>query len=295
MHGFTVEATEPMGLNRRGRLVGMYVLSPFVWRAGGQYHLLVRAVPRRDDEPRLKMAEVWYGTSADGLVFDMDEGPTIFPGPDQSDLDGCEDPTVLIEGGRLHVWYTGWNQAEQTGRLLRAGGAGPHALDKTGIVLDSTEAVANPKEATVARAGDGSLRLFFEYAAGEASHIGMLASAGPEGPWKAQPDPFAARPDRWDNWHLSTGPIIGERSDAPIMFYNGATRDAHWRIGWIAFDRDFGRVTARGDDPVIVPSNIEVGATDIAFAASAIEQSDEVWLYYSASDKDILRARLRRL
>ena len=27
------------------------------------------------------------------------------------------------------------------------------------------------------------------------------------------------------------------------MFYNGATHDARWRIGWIAFDRDYERVT----------------------------------------------------
>jgi hypothetical protein len=40
-------------------------------------------------------------------------GPTIFPGPDTADLDGCEDPTVVVAGGRTHVWYTGYNQSQR--------------------------------------------------------------------------------------------------------------------------------------------------------------------------------------
>lgn len=27
------------------------------------------------------------------------------------------------------------------------------------------------------------------------------------------------------------------------MFYNGATRDARWRIGWIAFDAEYTKVS----------------------------------------------------
>ncbi len=295
MKGFVVEAIEPMRLRCRGRLKNMYVLSPFVWQADGQYHLMIRAVPRRDDEPRLKMAEIWYGTGSDGLTFDMDEGPVIFPGPEAIDLDGCEDPTVLVEKDRLHVWYTGWNQAEEKGRLLRAAGPHPRNLEKCGLVLDSTEAAANPKEATIARARDGSWRLFYEYAADEASRIGVVASSGPSRLWTGTEPLFKARKGKWDGWHLSTGPIIGEDSDTPVMFYNGASRDAHWRIGWIAFDGDFSRVVARGKDPVIVPPGTDGDGTDIAFAASAIERDDRIWLYYSLSDRDILRARLRRL
>ena len=294
-NGFIVEAIEPMRLRCRGRLANMYVLSPFVWRADGRYHLMVRAVPRRDDEPRLKMAEIWYGAGSDGLTFDMDEGPVIFPGPDAIDLDGCEDPTVLIDGDQLHVWYTGWNQAEEKGRLLRAAGPHPRNLEKQGIVLDSTAAAANPKESTIVRVNNGGWRLFYEFAADEASQIGLVAGKGPSGPWTPVATLFEARKDKWDGWHLSTGPIVGLGGDTPIMFYNGASRDAHWRIGWIAFDADFSRVVARGEEPIIVPPATDGDATDIAFAASAIERDDCIWLYYSLSDRDILRARMRRL
>ena len=152
----------------------------------------------------------------------------------------------------------------------------------------------NPKEATVTRARDGSLRMFFEYAADDRSKIGMARADLPGGPWTICDALFEARPDRWDSWHLSTGPVEWTASGEPVMFYNGATRDAKWRIGWIAFDPDFTRATARCDEPLIVPpEKRKPGDTDIAFAASAIAVNGSFELYYSIADKDMMRARIR--
>ena len=295
MKGFAVEAIEPMTLSRHGRLSDMYVLSPFVWKSGKGFEMLIRAVPRRDDEPRLKMAEIWWGTSDDGLHFDMDRAPVIFPGPGLDDLDGCEDPTVIVDKGRTHMWYTGWNQQQATGRLLYAAGPDAERLVKQRLVLDSRPPYANPKEATVVPSGDGRWRLFFEYADGDASKIGMATADDLEGPWAIDGPAIDIRKDHWDCWHLSTGPIVGAGTDRPVMFYNGATQDAHWRIGWAAFDKDYAKIVARGVEPVIAPENVTKGATDIAFASSAIESGGRVYLYYSISDQDIHRATLRRL
>ena len=281
MTHFTVEAIEPMRLAARGRLTNMYTLSPFVWAEG--------EARRR----AAKMAEAWYGESPDGLNFTMDEGPTLFPGPDKADLDGCEDPTVIVEGGQTHVWYTGWNQADKTGCLLHAEGPDPRTLAKTGVAIASTPAFINPKEATVVRAGGGDWRLFFEFARDDASRLGV-AAANLDGPWKTADSALVRREQAWDNWHLSTGPIIDAGTDRPIMFYNGATKDAHWRIGWAVFDGDGTTVLERCDQPLITPEVMGDGATDIAFAASAVERGDRVWLYYSISDATLMRATLRR-
>ena len=295
MTGFSLKTAEHMTLDRKGRLKNMYVLSPFVWQEGAVFHLLLRAVPRRDEEPRLKMAEIWYGQSQDGLHFVMDEGPVIFPGPEHEDLDGCEDPTVIMAAGQYLTWYTGWNQADQAGRLLFATGPTPRDFTKQGLALDSTEAVRNPKEATVVQAMDGQWKLFFEFARNGASAIGLADSPQAEGPWTTRTLDLPMRPESWDSWHLSTGPIIGADTDRPVMFYNGASRDAHWRIGWVAFDQALTRVVDRSVEPLITPQMLQVDWTDIAFASSAIEQQDEIWLYYSIADQDIQRARITRI
>ena len=295
MTGFTPLDTETLTLDRSGRLAEMYVLSPFVWREDDDWHMLLRAVPSRDDEPRLKMAEVFYGVSHNGRHFVMDDAPALFPGPQLSDLDGCEDPTVVRQDGGLQVWYTGWNHAEQTGRLLRASGPDPRRLEKQGLALDSTAGFADPKEATVVPDGNGGWRLFFEYAQDEASVIGLADCASLRGPWTNVRRLTDPRPGHWDSWHLSTGPIVGIGTDRPVMFYNGASRDAEWRIGWMAFDRTVSRIVERSDDPVVgVPDGLHEGWTDIAFAASAVEEpGGDIWLYYSVADRALKRVRLR--
>jgi hypothetical protein len=109
------------------------------------------------------------------------------------------------------------------------------------------------------------------------------------------PTPFMPREDNWDDWHLSTGPLLLDDPEAPVMFYNGATHDARWRIGWIAFNRDFSAVLDRGIQPLITPPPVgDRTATDIAFAASLTSADGEIWLYYSLEDRKLARARLRR-
>ncbi len=294
MSVFQVGATEALTLDARPPLSEMYTLSPFVWHDGPKWEILVRAVPRRDDAPTLKIARVYYGTSDDGLHFVMQDTPALAPGPGPEDKDGCEDPTLAICDGVHHVYYSGWNQEKGQGQLMLASGRDCDHLEKQGVWLHSTPEIANPKEATICQATDGTWRMFFEYAADEASKIGLASSPNVDGPWTILPPPLAARPGHWDSWHLSTGPMLISDPHQPVLIYNGATRDAHWRIGWAAFSADFTRVLARSEEPLIVPPPQAAGRTDIAFSASAVEQCDTVSLYYSIADQDMVRATLRR-
>ncbi len=287
---FTAGKTEPLTLEASPPLSEMYTLSPFVWKDGGGWEMLVRAVPRRDDQPALKIACAYYGVSEDGLHFAMDDAPAIAPGPGADDLDGCEDPTAAIWSGTYYVYYTGWNQRKMQGNLLLASGPDPRHLVKRGVYLAATPAADNPKEATVVSVADGTWRLFFEYAEGEASKIGIASAPSVEGPWTVGKPLFEARGDAWDSWHLSTGPMLQSDPSRPVMFYNGATRDAHWRIGWAAFDTDYTRIVARCEEPLIVPPAPEGDHTDIAFAASAVEADGAILLYYSVADRDMMRA-----
>ncbi len=155
--------------------------------------------------------------------------------------------------------------------------------------------MGNTKEATVQETADGRWRLFYEYALEDSSRVGLAIGPGVAGPWSEQPTPFKPRTGEWDNWHLSTGPMLMEDPNRPVMFYNGATHDARWRIGWVAFDRDCTRVVDRCIEPLIVPPPAEDrAATDIAFAASVVTEDRRIWLYYSLEDRRLARACIRR-
>ena len=294
MDGFTIQATDALEIEGASPLAEMYQLSPCVWRDDDGYGLLLRAVPRRDDMPALKISRVYAGRSTDGLRFRMGHHPVIAPGPEEYDVDGCEDPTLAVVDGTCYVYYSGWNEAQKTGQLLLAAGPDCEHLEKRGVQLSSAPGNANPKEVTIVPLADGTWRLLFEYADAGASKIGVASAPAVDGPWAIGQPLMEARPDRWDSWHLSTGPVLMADPERPVMLYNGATQDARWRIGWVVFDADLARVVARSDDPLITPPKPVGTDTDIAFAASAVEQGGETWLYYSVADQYLRRTTLRR-
>ena len=139
--------------------------------------------------------------------------------------------------------------------------------------------------------------MFFEFARDEASLIGQASAVDLDGPWTDIVDAgLQPRLDRWDAWHLSPGSIVDVGTDRPVMFYNGATQDASWRIGWAAFDPTLQEVVDRSDDPLIEPEDDRPNAaTDIVFAASAVPNGDEVLLYFSQADQYLRVARLSRV
>jgi predicted GH43/DUF377 family glycosyl hydrolase len=275
----------------------MYKLSPCVWREGSDYEMLLRVVPRSPIAAE-KIARIHYGRSRDGLHFALDPAPVIAPSDDSADAydsGGCEDPTIACADGTYFVYYSGWNEQLRRGELLLATGSDVRALRKRGIALQSSDLAANPKEATIVRVADGSWRLFFEYAHENKSKIGLARSSHVGGPWSVLTPLFGARPYSWDNWHLSTGPILASDPQNPVMFYNGASEQAQWRIGWVQFDANYTRVVARSADPLLTPHiKRNEDDTDIAFAASALDAEGSVNLYYSVADQYVVRARLAR-
>lgn len=297
MVAYVVDALEDVTLDLagpEGRLAHYDLMSPYVWCEGDRYRLLVRVLPHPlgPDDPT---GIIWGGSSRDGRVFAMEASPAIRPGPEADDAGGCEDPTVVANDGCYRVYYTGVDAARAQGCLMVAEGTSLTDLAKRAVALKAPPGEGNIKEATLATAADGSARLFYEYAKDGASRIGMAIGPTLAGPWTVTDDPFGVRADAWDNWHLSTGPIVQSDDADPVMFYNGATVDARWRIGWVSFSSDFTRVTGRGVEPVLMPPPAkDRSATDIAFAASTITAGGELWLYYSLEDSILRRARVRR-
>jgi predicted GH43/DUF377 family glycosyl hydrolase len=296
---FVVEKLEHVTLDiaqEDGLLAGHDLMSPYVWIRGEVCHLLVRVInnPLSPDDPT---GLIYAGTSDDGLCFTMLGQPAIAPGPEPDDAGGCEDPTVVIaDEGELLVYYTGVDAKRSQGCLMVARGTNLGDLRKERVLLKAPEGWGNIKEASVARCPDGTYRLLFEYAKDNASRIGIAIGSGPDGPWEVQArDPFTVRDKAWDNFHLSTGPIVLAEGRDPVMFYNGATADARWRIGWITFSPDFTEVTDRCIEPMLIPPPpVHRSGTDIAFAASCLTSPGCIQLYFSVEDRLLRRAQVKR-
>ncbi len=294
MIAYVVEQIDTVALSAHSIIDGMDLMSPFVWREGPLYRIMVRGVPYPLG-PTDPTGIIAGGASIDGLTFTLEAGLAITPGPQTADMGGCEDPTVLRTDREYLVYYTGVDVARTQGSMILAAGPDLKSLTKEELVLKAPPGEGNIKEATLAQTAAGDWRLFYEYAANDASRIGMARGPTPKGPWTVLPDPFDIRDDSWDNWHLSTGPIAQVAGQDPVMFYNGATHDARWRIGWISFDADFTRVTGRGLEPLLLPPPpTQRASTDIAFAAATVMEGDRIALYYSLEDRMVRRALIGR-
>lgn len=296
---FNVEKIDAVTVTGPADVTDRDLMSPYVWlRPDGKFAMLVRAVPRGDYDhgAASDTGTIWHALSDDGLAFTVEGGPVLSPGPGPEDIGGCEDPTPVVQpDDSLVVYYTGVDQTRAHAELLYATGPSLARLEKRGVAMLNSESEGNIKEATVDRTKAGEWRMFYEYAHADASLVGLAIGRTIAGPWSDQVQPFAPRPDLWDNWHLSTGPLLTDDKDRPVMFYNGATRDARWRIGWIAFDAEYTQVVDRCIEPLITPPPaLERTAADIAFAASVVVVDRTAWLYYSLADAKLFRAKIRR-
>lgn len=289
MRKFEVQEIVPVLLSESPVIVDRYLMSPFVWEQDGAHWMALRVVEVTVDkgwgESIIRFAK------GDGTNFELAETPALAPGPWAEDLGGCEDPSVFFHEGQCKVYYTGWNAHIRQSKLLFAAGPDIAHLRKRGDVLHGFKHW-NTKEASLVKTPFG-WRLFFEYSDAEHSLIGRAFSSEPGEHWKEETDPFGLRPDSWDSWHLSTGPVVFHQTDRPVMFYNGSDQGVHWRIGWVEFDAAYQNITARGEEPVIRPEHLPDGYNDIAFAASALERDEQhLDIYYSVGDRSLFRARI---
>ena len=135
--------------------------------------------------------------------------------------------------GLLHRRESGRRQ----GSMLLATGPDPYTLKKREVVLEGAGRRGQFQGSDLASGPGQELAAVLRICARRrlADRHGQGGRAGRE--WAAMEEMVPIREDSWDNWHLSPGPIIQCPGRDPVMFYNGATHDARWRIGWVTFDQ----------------------------------------------------------
>ena len=92
---YAVEQLDDVTLTGGPFAKGMDLMSPFVWREGDAYCIMVRGVPHPLG-PGDPTGLIAGGQGNDGLSFALDDTLTIAAGPGLDDRGGCEDPTVVV-------------------------------------------------------------------------------------------------------------------------------------------------------------------------------------------------------
>ena len=174
---YVVQRIDDVTLTQATVVADMSLMSPFVWKEGDRYRIMVRGVPC-PLEPNDPTGVIGIGESIDGLSFAMDPTLAITPGPEAADAGGCEDPTVIVTKGGYLVYYTGVDAAKKQGSMILQGGKDLASLAAKKLILQAPPGEGNIKEATVAQTASGDWRLFYEYAAEDASRDRYGVGAG---------------------------------------------------------------------------------------------------------------------
>ncbi len=163
MVAYVVEQLDDVVVDGGSPLDGMDLMSPFVWREGGAYRMMLRGVPRplTPDKPTGVIAAAH---SQDGLHFTVEPKLAIVPSGDEvaSDDGGCEDPTVLVDDNGYTVFYTGVDAAHEQGCLMVASGPSLDGLVKREVAFKARPGYGNIKEATLVQTSKGLWRLFYD-------------------------------------------------------------------------------------------------------------------------------------
>ena len=194
--------------------------------ATGRWHLIVT---RADG--------LYHGESADGRAFTLDAAPWLVPeGPEEAG--GLGSASLAFEGGRVHVYYTALEAADDARSVLRhtagpPGGpfgprrtileAGRDCLDVQGRPQACWDAagVFDP-EVRVATTATGRrlYRLFYAGLRGETASIGFAASATPDGDFV----PYAHNPVLADDKYGRTSPSNVRTGEVYLLYFAQPTR-----------------------------------------------------------------------
>ena len=132
---YAVEQLDTVAISANSVIDDMDLMSPFVWKVGDLYRIMVRGVPHPLG-PHDPTGIIARGESRDGLSFTMDPGLAITPGPGAEDMGGCEDPTVLTTPDHEYlINYTGVDADRSQGCMILAAGRDLTALVKEDLVL----------------------------------------------------------------------------------------------------------------------------------------------------------------
>jgi predicted GH43/DUF377 family glycosyl hydrolase len=277
------------------------------------YRGLYRELHQQENESQnpIRYSVLGFASSENGVDFTRSTNIALSPtlvGKNRDRL-AVEDPTIVTVDGVKYVFYSAVEpkRNNEDGVLVSIGmvkGQTVDALNQNNrkIILTPEKVggqlnrkVDMVKEPEFIKTKDGKWLMIYEYGSGGVSRIGMAESKTLTGNYENHRELINPREGKWDNQHVSPGPIIRTSRGDLLMFYNGRgpkneqDQTPTWAIGSVIIDLSTGGLLQRSEDPIILPPE-EIGPDGqlIAFANSVVEEKH--MLYYTAADKRMIVA-----
>ncbi|MFR9710505.1 glycoside hydrolase family 130 protein [Paenibacillus sp. MB22_1] len=229
--------------------------------------------------------------SRDGLNFTIDETPSVWP-EDPLERWGIEDPRITRLEERYHITYSAVSErGVAVGRLTTSDFV---SFRREGLILAPTN-----KDVTLFPAAiDGKYYMLHRPVPEGIGQPEMWLAESPDlEHWGNHRFLMGLREGKWDGARIGAGCVPIQTEAGWLILYHGADQSHRYCMGAALLDlKDPGRVTARMEEPLMVPeAEYETSGFfhSVIFACGAIVKGEQVIMYYGASDDSMACASFR--
>ena len=228
--------------------------------------------------------------SKDGLHFDVDENPTLYPS-NEYEMYGIEDPRITKIG---EIYYINYSAVSSMGVVTCL------ACSKDFRTFERIGTIFCPDNKDVA--------IFPDKVGGKyyALHRPSSASFNANDIWIAESHNLiywgnhrflmGRRKFYWDNGRVGASAVPFRIAEGWLEIYHGATKNHRYCLGAVLLDADEPwKVIARTDEPIIEPeTDYEINGFfgNVIFSCGVLYENDIVKIYYGASDTYICYAEV---
>jgi len=263
--------------------------NPAVIKRGKQYLMLYRA------QDASGTSRLGYATSKDGIHFERNAAPVLYPEAPYEKDGGVVDPRLVEINGTYYLTYTGYNKKDA--QLCLATSNDLTRWERKGVILPAYKGNWNvgwtKSGAILPQKIDGKYWMYFLGTASDKSDQMGLAYSTDLIHWTeaTQTPVLPRRAGQWDSRVVEPGPPPVLTSKGILLFYNGADDKLVYRVGWAYFDpKDPRRVLARSEHPIFSPEKeweLKGQVPNVVFVEGLVPDKQRWLFYYGGADKNV--------
>jgi predicted GH43/DUF377 family glycosyl hydrolase len=228
--------------------------------------------------------------SKDGINFEIDNAPTIFPENDYETF-GIEDPRISLIDGIYYISYVGVSP-----------------LGVTTCLISTKDFISYQRHGVIFCPENKDALLFPEKVEGKfyALHRPVSPLFKKQNIWIAEsPDLrcwgnhrclMGPVPEHWDEAKIGAGAVPFKTDDGWLEIYHGVDRNNRYCLGAVLLDgSEPWKIIARANRPILEPqANYECEGFfgNVVFSCGLLCEGDKVRVYYGAADTVICYAEL---
>lgn len=229
------------------------------------------------------MSHIRVARSRDGLNFEVDEKPFIYP-VDETEKYGCEDPRVTLIDGKYYINFTVISQDSWATALAVTGDF--KTVERKGIIF-------HPENKDVAIFPEKINGLYRALHRPNNSGFGRASIWYAESPdllhWGNHKCILRPRDTKWESMKIGGGAPPIKTEDGWLIITHGKGDNQLYSLFCVLLDlEEPWKVLKRADEPILIPT--EEYETDgffsnVVFSNGVVELDGKLFVYYGAADE----------